>query len=160
MKSKVITLLFCHKFSLLPEREDFTGSLRWYFFRINLGSTNQKIRDPSLGPEDYQFESLDKLWNVDREEEKHFFILREKVPFKEWPQARHLTLIFSTRVPVVKVCSVFGAPWYDWIEIASVPQEVYPQKTLYLLIKAFKKWDFLNLGKQTRWHLSIPCSKI
>ncbi|KAA8580872.1 hypothetical protein FQN60_013830 [Etheostoma spectabile] len=27
-----------------------------------IGSTNQKIRDPSLGPEDYQFESLDKLW--------------------------------------------------------------------------------------------------
>ena len=150
MKSEVITSLFSHKFSLVLKWEDFTGprSLPWYFFHINLGSTNQKIRGPSSAPEDYQFESLGravKIWTG--EEEKRFFIPHEKVSFKEWPWARHLTLIFSTQVPIVKVCSVFGfsGSWYDWRK-CECAASVKDSENLLSVNKSIQKVGFWEFG--------------
>lgn len=93
--------------------------LPWHFLHINSGSTNQKIRDPSSGPQDYPFESLNKLWKSGQGRGEAFlYSTLKKVSFKESPWARYLILICSTQVRIVKVCSVciLNTLLYDWVE--------------------------------------------
>lgn len=108
-KSKVITLLFCRKFSLLLKRGDFTGVFflfffpPWYFFRINLDRALTRRLDFSTGPEDYQFESPDKLWKWGQGRGEAFLyvkkaLLKSSLGQGTWPPSSSLC----------SVCSVFG----------------------------------------------------
>lgn len=113
MKSKVITLPFFHKFSLLLRQEDFTGSFPLYpdtFSTQIWAALTRRFETRARVHKITSSNPWTRCENVDRRKGEVFFYPmweKKEVSFKEWPWARHSTLIFSTQLLKVKVSYVF-----------------------------------------------------